>query len=81
MQNNFLVTATQTLRKFIYRLIGKCSLLFLSGKTAILSYDGVRILTMQSVASGDRVQCSFLSDRSLSKHLQPEVNFTILSYM
>ena len=31
--------------------------------------NGVRVLTVKSTVSGDRVQCSFLSDRSLSKHL------------
>ena len=31
--------------------------------------NGVRVLTVKSAVSGDRVQCSFLSDRSLSKHL------------
>ena len=31
--------------------------------------NGVRVLTVNSAVSGDRVQCSFLSDRSLSKHL------------
>ena len=30
--------------------------------------NSVRVLTVKSAASGDRVQCSFLSDRSLSKH-------------
>ena len=30
--------------------------------------NGVRDLTVKSAASGDRVQRSFLSDRSLSKH-------------
>ena len=30
--------------------------------------NGVRVLTVKSAASGDRVQRSFLSDRSLSKH-------------
>ena len=31
--------------------------------------NGMRVLTVKSAVSGDRVQCSFLSDRSLSKHL------------
>ena len=31
--------------------------------------NSVRVLTVKSAASEDRVQCSFLSDRSLSKHL------------
>ena len=31
--------------------------------------NGMRVLTVKSTVSGDRVQCSFLSDRSLSKHL------------
>ena len=31
--------------------------------------NGVRVLTVKSAASGDRVQCSDLSDRSLLKHL------------
>ena len=31
--------------------------------------NGVRVLTVKSTVSGDRVQCSFLGDRSLSKHL------------
>ena len=30
--------------------------------------SGVRVLTVKRVASGDRVQCSFLNRRSLSKH-------------
>ena len=30
---------------------------------------GMRVLSVKSAVSGDRVQCSFLSDRSLSKHL------------
>ena len=39
-----------------------------SGKK-ILIMKGMRVLTVKSVASGDRVQCTFVSDRSLSKHL------------
>ena len=31
--------------------------------------NGMRVLSVKSAVSGDRVQCSFLSDRSLSKHL------------
>ena len=31
--------------------------------------NGVRVLSVKSAASGDRVQCSDLSDWSLSKHL------------
>ena len=31
--------------------------------------NGAHILSVKSAASGDRVQCSDLSDRSLSKHL------------
>ena len=31
--------------------------------------NGMRVLTVKSTVSGDQVQCSFLSDRSLSKHL------------
>ena len=31
--------------------------------------NGVRVLTVKSAASGDRVQCSDLSDWSLLKHL------------
>ena len=31
--------------------------------------NGVRVLTVKSAASGDRFQCSDLSDWSLSKHL------------
>ena len=31
--------------------------------------NSVRVLTVKSAACDDRVQCSFLSDRSLSKHL------------
>ena len=31
--------------------------------------NSVHVLTVNSAVSGDRVQCSFLSDRSLSKHL------------
>ena len=42
--------------------------------------NGVYILTVVSHASGDRVQRSFLSDRSLSKQLlHTQVNFSILS--
>ena len=31
--------------------------------------NGVRVLSVKSASSGDRVQCSDLSDWSLSKHL------------
>ena len=31
--------------------------------------NGMRVLTVKSAVSGDRVQCSFLTARSLSKHL------------
>ena len=31
--------------------------------------NSVRVLTVKSAVSGDRVQCSFLTDRSVSKHL------------
>ena len=31
--------------------------------------NGMRVLSVKSAVSGDWVQCSFLSDRSLSKHL------------
>ena len=31
--------------------------------------NGVRALTVKYAANGNKVQCSFLSDRSLSKHL------------
>ena len=42
--------------------------------------NGVRALTVKSAASGDRVQRSFLSDRSLSGHLlHTHVNFSVLS--
>ena len=42
--------------------------------------NGVRVLAVKSVASGDGVQCSLLSDRSLSYHLlHTQENFTLLS--
>ena len=31
--------------------------------------NSVRVLSVKSAVSGDRVQCSFLTDRSLLKHL------------
>ena len=31
--------------------------------------NGVLFLSVKSAESGDRAQCSFLSDRSLSRHL------------
>ena len=58
------------------------SLLFVSGKkNQFYHMNGVRVLTVKSAMSGDRVQCSFFSDRSLSKHLRTHVkgnNFTLL---
>ena len=46
----------------------KYSLLYLSGKKQFYHMNDGRVLTVKSAASGDRVQLSFLSDRSLSKH-------------
>ena len=41
--------------------------------------NGIRVLTVKSQTSGHRVQLSFLSDRSLSKHLiHNQVNFSLL---
>ena len=41
--------------------------------------NGVRVLTVNSAAHRDRVQCSLLSGRSLSKHLlHSQVNFDLL---
>ena len=40
----------------------------------------VHVLTVKSAASGDRVQRSFLGDRSFSKHLlHTQMNFSLLS--
>ena len=49
------------------------SLIFISGKKAILSYEwcacfGSEHLTAPSAASADRVRRSFVCDGSLSKH-------------
>ena len=58
----------------------------MSGKKQFYHVNGVHVfLTVKSAVSGDRVQCSFLSDRSLSKHLYATLvkgtNSTLLSYM
>ena len=47
----------------------RCSLIFVSGKKAILSNERRSCFHNESHASGDRVQCLFLSDRSSSRHL------------
>ena len=44
-------------------------ILFVYGKEKQFCYvNGVGVLIVKSAASGGRVQCSFLSDRSLSIH-------------
>ena len=42
--------------------------------------NSVRVLTVKSAASDDRVQCSFLSDRSLSNIFISYIYIYILSY-
>ena len=48
--------------------------------------SGMHVLTVKCAASGDRVQCAFVSDRSFSKHLLYATlvmgsNLTLLSCM
>ena len=43
--------------------------------------NGVRVLTVKSAASGDRVQCSELSDWSLSKHLYILYIYIYINYI
>ena len=42
-------------------------MLYISGKKQFNHMNGVPVLTVKSAASGVRVQCSFVCDRSLSK--------------
>ena len=43
--------------------------------------NGMRVLSVKSAVSGDRVQCSFLSDRSLSKHLYILYIYIYINYI
>ena len=58
--------------------IVKYSLLFVSGKKAILSFEWCACFDSKKRCGVDRVRCSFLSDRSLSKHSSEHFTYLLV---